>query len=107
MGNSPAVIFQHYRALVTPEAAEKFWRLLPVNDVDADKLSNSSRKDGIDVQTMISIPAEIPDSPYRYVRPGALQGRERKTSNQGPETFTRSTLRAVQRVALMKKHAPP
>jgi integrase len=27
MGNSPAVIFQHYRALVTPEAAEKFWKL--------------------------------------------------------------------------------
>ena len=38
MGNSPAVIFQHYRALVTSEAAEKFWRLLPVNDVDADKV---------------------------------------------------------------------
>jgi integrase len=29
MGNSPAVIFQHYRALVTPEAAEKFWKIFP------------------------------------------------------------------------------
>jgi len=38
MGNSPAVIFQHYRALVIPEAAEKFWKLLPVNDGDADKV---------------------------------------------------------------------
>ena len=64
-------------------------------------------KDVIDVQTMISIPAEIPDSPYRYVRPGALQGRERESSNQRPETFTRSTLRAVQRGAVMKRHAPP
>lgn len=38
MGNSPAVIFQHYRALVTPEAAEKFWKLLPESEVDADKV---------------------------------------------------------------------
>lgn len=29
MGNSPAMIFQHYRALVTPEAAARFWNLLP------------------------------------------------------------------------------
>ena len=41
-----------------------------------------ARKDGIDVQTMISIPAEVPDSPYRYVRPGALHGWERETINQ-------------------------
>jgi integrase len=38
MGNSPAVIFQHYRALVTPEAAEKFWKLVPVSDVDAENV---------------------------------------------------------------------
>jgi hypothetical protein len=38
MGNSPAVIFQHYRALVTPEAADKFWKLLPASEVDADKV---------------------------------------------------------------------
>ncbi|MCK9589918.1 MAG: tyrosine-type recombinase/integrase, partial [Terrimicrobiaceae bacterium] len=38
MGNSPTVIFQHYRALVTPEAAEKFWKLLPVSGIDADKV---------------------------------------------------------------------
>jgi integrase len=37
MGNSPAVIFQHYRALVTPEAAEKFWNCSS-SDVDADKV---------------------------------------------------------------------
>jgi integrase/recombinase XerD len=34
MGNSPAVIFQHYRALVTPEAAEKFWKLTPETKSD-------------------------------------------------------------------------
>jgi integrase/recombinase XerD len=38
MGNSPVVIFQHYRALVTPEAAEKFWKLCPAADVGADKV---------------------------------------------------------------------
>jgi integrase/recombinase XerD len=38
MGNSPAVIFQHYRALVTPEAAENFWKLHRENDVDAHKV---------------------------------------------------------------------
>ena len=30
--------FQHYRALVTPEAAQKFWKLYPATDVDAEKL---------------------------------------------------------------------
>ncbi len=30
MGNSPAMVFQHYRAVVTLEAAAKFWSLLPV-----------------------------------------------------------------------------
>ena len=29
MGNSPAVIFRHYRALVKPEAAARFWKLVP------------------------------------------------------------------------------
>jgi site-specific recombinase XerD len=29
MGNSPAMIFQHYRAVVTPEAAARFWSLSP------------------------------------------------------------------------------
>jgi len=29
MGNSPSMVFQHYRAIVTPEAATKFWNLLP------------------------------------------------------------------------------
>ena len=29
MGNSPAMIFQHYRAVVTPEAAARFWSLVP------------------------------------------------------------------------------
>lgn len=38
MGNSPAVIFQHYRALVTPEAAGKFWKLLPENHGESDKV---------------------------------------------------------------------
>lgn len=29
MGNSPAVIFRHYRAVVKPEAAAMFWNILP------------------------------------------------------------------------------
>jgi hypothetical protein len=29
MGNSPAMIFQHYRAVVTPEAAARFWSHVP------------------------------------------------------------------------------
>ncbi len=29
MGNSPAMVFRHYRAVVTPDAAAKFWNLLP------------------------------------------------------------------------------
>jgi integrase len=29
MGNSPAMVFQHYRAVVTSEASAKFWSLLP------------------------------------------------------------------------------
>jgi hypothetical protein len=29
MGNSPAMVFRHYRAVVTPEAAAKFWNVLP------------------------------------------------------------------------------
>jgi len=29
MGNSPGVVFRHYRAVVKPEAATSFWKLLP------------------------------------------------------------------------------
>ena len=29
MGNSPAMVFRHYRAVVTPDAAAAFWNLLP------------------------------------------------------------------------------
>ena len=29
MGNSPAMIFQHYRTIVTPAAAARFWSLVP------------------------------------------------------------------------------
>jgi hypothetical protein len=29
MGNSPAVVFRHYRALVRPDAANAFWSLYP------------------------------------------------------------------------------
>ena len=29
MGNSPAVVFKHYRALVKPEAVEAYWRISP------------------------------------------------------------------------------
>ena len=29
MGNSPAMVFKHYRALVKPEDMEKYWQILP------------------------------------------------------------------------------
>jgi integrase len=29
MGNSPSMVFRHYRAVVTPDAAEKYWLLFP------------------------------------------------------------------------------
>ncbi|HEY5704026.1 MAG TPA: hypothetical protein VIS96_00460 [Terrimicrobiaceae bacterium] len=29
MGNSPAMVFRHYRAVVAPEAATTFWSLFP------------------------------------------------------------------------------
>jgi len=32
MGNTPAVIFRHYRALVKPEATKAFWLLRPASD---------------------------------------------------------------------------
>jgi hypothetical protein len=32
MGNSPAMIFRHYRELVKPAEAEKFWAIMPPND---------------------------------------------------------------------------
>ncbi|HMF46809.1 MAG TPA: hypothetical protein VKE29_09060, partial [Candidatus Udaeobacter sp.] len=32
MGNSPSVIFRHYRQLVKPKQAERYWKLEPVAD---------------------------------------------------------------------------
>lgn len=34
MGNSPAMVFRHYRAVVTPDIATKFWNLLPSTAVN-------------------------------------------------------------------------
>jgi hypothetical protein len=31
MGNSPAVIFKHYRQLVKPKDAERYWKLAPAS----------------------------------------------------------------------------
>jgi hypothetical protein len=31
MGNSPSMIFRHYRAVVTPLAAKAYWRLSPAS----------------------------------------------------------------------------
>ena len=31
MGNSPAIIFKHYRQLVKPEQAERYWKIAPIN----------------------------------------------------------------------------
>lgn len=38
MGNSPAVIFRHYRALVKPETAARFWKLTPSMGAKSAKL---------------------------------------------------------------------
>jgi integrase len=37
MGNSPQMVFAHYRELVKPKDAERYWSLIPF-DVDADKI---------------------------------------------------------------------
>jgi len=29
MGNSPAIIFRHYRQLVKPKDAERYWKIAP------------------------------------------------------------------------------
>jgi hypothetical protein len=29
MGNSPATIFRHYRQLVKPKDAERYWKIMP------------------------------------------------------------------------------
>ena len=29
MGNSPATIFRHYRQLVKPKQAERYWKIVP------------------------------------------------------------------------------
>ena len=42
MGNSPQMIFQHYREMVRPEAAEKYFNLMP--PTDAVKRAESARK---------------------------------------------------------------
>jgi hypothetical protein len=31
MGNSPATIFRHYRQLVKPKQAERYWKLAPAS----------------------------------------------------------------------------
>ena len=35
MGNSPSIVFRHYRAVVTAQAAKEYWQLVPTN-VSAD-----------------------------------------------------------------------
>lgn len=42
MGNSPQMVFQHYRELVRPEAAEKFFAILP--PADAVERAKAARK---------------------------------------------------------------
>jgi len=41
MGNSPAMIFKHYRELVKPKDAENYWRIRPL-DVCRNVISISS-----------------------------------------------------------------
>ncbi len=38
MGNSPEIIFKHYRQLVKPKDAERFWKLVPVGTAVNDKI---------------------------------------------------------------------
>jgi integrase len=46
MGNSPAMVFRHYRAVVTPEAASAFWSILPSNAAKVMKISAQVRSRG-------------------------------------------------------------
>ncbi len=34
IGNSPAMVFKHYRAVVKPEAVEVYWNILPKQEID-------------------------------------------------------------------------
>lgn len=38
MGNSPAMIFRHYREIVRPATAERYWSIKPLNLEDQEKL---------------------------------------------------------------------
>ena len=40
MGKSPAMIFRHYRELVKPAEAEKFWAIMPPKDY-AEKMAKA------------------------------------------------------------------
>jgi hypothetical protein len=33
MGNSPQMVFGHYRELVKPADIERFWNIVPVNEM--------------------------------------------------------------------------
>jgi hypothetical protein len=41
VGNFPAMVFRHHRAVVTPDAATKFWNLLPSTAAIAQSLARS------------------------------------------------------------------
>jgi len=43
MGNSPDVIFRHYRQLVRPKDAERYWQIKPADRTGAKVVSFSAR----------------------------------------------------------------
>lgn len=43
MGNSPAMVFRHYRAVVTPKDATEFWNLLPLTVANVVNSATSQR----------------------------------------------------------------
>ena len=45
MGNSPDVIFKHYRQLVKPKEAASYWRIAPVRPTQSPSRSRSRRRE--------------------------------------------------------------
>jgi len=43
MGNSPAMVFRHYREIVTPADAKKWWNIAPESDGNVIPMPDSKR----------------------------------------------------------------
>ena len=45
MGNSPRMIFEHYRELVTPADAEKWWSIIPKSEIIGGNIHHKARRE--------------------------------------------------------------